>query len=347
MLISRRRLLATAAALPLAPPVASAQEVRASADIDHKALARRAVDGQIYPKSALMAAATTRLHTEIAAGNDPKPAFNAAFDAWVAMDFLRFGATEEANRNFALLFWPDKKGRTPRLLSRLIAAEDPVITDPAAFARQSIAARGLMAMEHLLYGADAQPLSGYRRQLAVAIAGDMALTAKTLAARWRDPYGPLLITAGAPKNPLYFKPQESTLELFKALMGGVEYLKDMRLGRPLGGYDRPRPKRAEAWRSNRSLRNISLSITALHEFYRAVFAPILSLEQQARIDAAFRSAAKEAADAPSPLHEAVSQPGARLQIEAIQTRIARLREETGAIGEAIGAGVTFNSLDGD
>ncbi|HBR37591.1 MAG TPA: peptidase M75, partial [Sulfitobacter pontiacus] len=55
-----------------------------------------------------------------------------AFDAWIAVSHLRFGPSETDNRAFALAFWPDSRGATPKTLAGLITDADPVGRDPQA-----------------------------------------------------------------------------------------------------------------------------------------------------------------------------------------------------------------------
>ena len=80
----------------------------------------------------------------------------------------------------AISVWPDKKGMVPRALSGLIKAEDPVVNDGAEFAKVSIAARGLFALERLFYD---DALSGYGPgdydcKLVQAITGDLSRMAR-------------------------------------------------------------------------------------------------------------------------------------------------------------------------
>ena len=102
-----------------------------------------------------------------------------------------------------IAFWPDTKGATPRTLEALVAAEDPVVDDPAAFAGVSVAARGLFALDYLLFDPAAAPIAAgsYRCRLLMAITRDPAATSARMLARWRDPCGGILTTrrgAGEP-----------------------------------------------------------------------------------------------------------------------------------------------------
>lgn len=323
---------------PFGAPVAAAQ--------DHRAIAIAATERHILPRYERLAAAAGALPSAAAAcdADQLRLGYGRAYDAWMGAEHIAFGPVERQQRRFAIAFWPDSRGSVKKALDRLIAAEDPAIDDPAAFAKQSVAARGLTALERLLYDA-AGPLdlapSGYRCRLAQAIARDLAAISADVLAGWRGPEG----AAGALGYP---EPADATRALFASLDGGVQALADLRLGRPLGGADKPRPKRAEAWRSERSLRNIRGALAALRQFYGAVFASALGGDQHAAIDGAFAEAIALAEAAPAPLHAAVTDPPARAKIERLRAQIDHiqglLRRD---LAPALGVGLAFNALDGD
>ena len=158
----------------------------AAAQTDHAALAERALDEHILPGFERLNAAARRprrrrrggLRRRRADRRLVETAYAEAFDAWAGIQHIRFGPAEEDNNGFAIEFWPDTKGSTPRTLAALVAGEDPVVDDPAAFAEVSVAARGLMALDQLLFDPEAAPVEpgGYRCRLLVAITGDMAAT---------------------------------------------------------------------------------------------------------------------------------------------------------------------------
>ena len=108
-------------------------------ETDHAALAERALDEHILPGFERLSAAATALDAAAeaaCAGDGPietrrsRPPMREAFDAWAGIGHIRFGPAEEDNNGFAIEFWPDTKGSTPRTLAALVAAEDPVVDDP-------------------------------------------------------------------------------------------------------------------------------------------------------------------------------------------------------------------------
>lgn len=271
------------------------------------------------------------------------PAFQSAFDAWMPVADLRFGPSETAALSIA--FWPDARGFTPRTLGRLIAAKDPVAGDVERYAEVSIAARGLFALEMLLFDPD---LSGYARgsytcQLVVTLAADLQGQADALTAAWETAYADRLRTAGETGNATYLTKQEAVRAIYTQILSSLAFTADQRLGRPMGTFDRPRPARAEARRSRRSLRNAVLAAEAARDLAAA-----LADWDLPETDAALGRVQKAAARIMDPAFQDVTEPQARLRVEVLQQAVHAL---SGAIRTEIGArlGIApgFNSQDGD
>ncbi|MDO6730229.1 imelysin family protein [Marinovum sp. 2_MG-2023] len=310
----------------------------AHADLTH------VLDDHIRPAIANFASASAALH-EVAVQDCSAPsvipAYHQAFDAWLGASHLTFGPIERDGRALAIAFWPDSRGAGPKALAQLIADADPVVDDPAEFAEVSVAARGFFGLEHLLYG-DSFTAQDYTCRLVIAIAADLERMAGDIATDWAD-YAQVMTSAGAVDNTTYLAAREVDQTLYTVLLTGVEFTKDQRLGRPLGTFDRPRPTRAEARRSGRSLRNVVLSLSALRDLARAMAdAPIPASE--AAFDAAFDTAA--ALD--DPIFAGVSDPTGRLRVEILQQKVAYVRDALAAeIGGGMGLSQGFNSADGD
>jgi len=339
-----------AALLALAPALASAQ--------DHEAVLERALSRHVLPSYGALTAETASLSataSAFCAGEAGRAAldaaYHAAFDAWMGVAHLRFGPSEADSRAFAIAFWPDGRGATARALATLIRDEDPAVDDPAAFADVSVAARGLFALDRLLFDAEAAeigpPADAYPCRLLVAIARDLAAGAAAIEQDWRADYADLMRAPG-PGNPVYTESKETSAELFGALVSGLEATRDLRLGRPLGTFDRPRPRRAEAWRSDRPLRNVELSIAALADLAETAFFPEIGRRRSDEVLAAFARASALAERAPRPIVEAVVDPARRIAVEALATA---LRDAHAAIDDGIGGPLDldagFNALDGD
>ncbi|MFY0310101.1 imelysin family protein [Leisingera sp. D0M16] len=277
--------------------------------------------------------------------SDPlRTAYGEAFDAWIAASHYRFGPTETDSRAFALAFWPDSRGKTPKALGNLIRSEDPGVADPAKFASYSIAARGFYALEYLLYDPQLSTAGSadYRCALTRAISADIAATTQAISADWKQNYAAELRAPGS----RYQSEDEITQELFKALTTGLQVMDDMRLGRPLGTFDKPRPNRAEARRSGRSLRHVLVSLTALEPLAVALAGGNEDL--QAKITGGFAKARAKAESLDDPVFAGVADPASRFRIESLRQEIKDLRALISEdLGPALGVAAGFNALDGD
>lgn len=274
-----------------------------------------------------------------------RAAYDAAFDSWISASHLRFGPTEVDGRAFAMAFWPDTKGFTTKALSQHIATEDDAVQSPEAYAETSIAGRGFFALERMLFDPNyaEQGSAEYRCALIRAITADIDANARAMAQDWHS-YAPSLTQPQ--ENRRYRTQDEAMQELFKALATGLEFTADTRLGRPMGTFDRPRPNRAEAWRSGRSLRHVELSLISLRDL-----AARLSFDHPeiaSELDAAFARAIQNAQSIDDPSLAGVSYPQARFRIEALQQSIHDIRTfAVTELGPTLGISAGFNSLDGD
>ncbi len=292
-----------------------------------------AVETLVRPGFAALADEGAAFATVASATCDPHDAtLRAAFDAWIAVSHYRFGPSEEDDRAFGLAYWPDARGATPQTLATMITDEDPAVDDIASYAEVSIAARGFYALEFLFYDprfTDAP--SGYSCALTRAIATDIASTTAALSEEWQD-----------------YMPSEPDTALYNALLTGLEFTAETRIGRPLGTFDRPRPARAEAWRSERSLHNVELSLTLNAMRDLALILASGSPAASGRIVSAFNRAIETASDLDDPVFAGVADPQSRLRVEVLQQQVHSAlgvsREEVGA---RLGVVQGFTALDGD
>ncbi len=307
----------------------------------------RVIDTHILPSFTRLADATQQLSDTATRDCKPDvvlPAYHTAFDAWMQASHLRFGPTEVNDRAFALAYWPDSKGFTPKTLRRLIEARDESVSDPAKFAKVSIAGRGFFALDFLLSDPDVAGAEGdhYACDLTRAIARDIDQLADDILAHWTASYAETLRMGTAP----YQGPKETVQELYKALLIGLQFTSDSRLGRPLGSFTKPRPRRAEAWRTGRSLRNVVQALSG-----QRALAALLAADHPAiakSLDRAFADALDTAVALDDPDFAGVTDVQGRLRVEILQQRIDIIRDvATQDLGPALGVGEGFNALDGD
>lgn len=300
----------------------------------------KVIDTQILPGTAAFAASTATLRNTAAADCDAaavRPAWNTAFDDWMTISHFRFGPVEQDGRAQTIAFWPDERGATPKALLALIAAPD---TD---MAQVSIAARGLFGLEFLLYDpafdtADLATCTALR-----ALTADLADIASAVADDWQSGYADTMRTAGEPDNATYLAPREARQAIYTALVTGFDFDADSRLARPMGTFDRPRPTRAESWRSARSQRNLELSLAALHQTATA-----LADTPTPQTDVALTRAMDLAQTLDDPDLAGVADPQGRLKVEileqAVRTAQAAMMIE---IGTMLDTSTGFGVGDGD
>lgn len=304
------------------------------------------IDAHVLPGYQLLAAKTSDLAASADLDCSPENQeliadYHDSFDAWVGVSHLRFGPSEQDDRAFALAFWPDPRGSTPKALATLIREEDAVVANPGDFSTVSVAARGFYALEFLLFdpqftGSDNVE---YRCALVKAVASDIARNAASIREGWESGYGRLM---SAPGNDTYRTITEAAQQLFTALSTGLEFTSQTRLGRPLGTFDRPRPNRAEARRSERSLRHVLLSLEATREL-----AAFISKDND-ELDDAFEAAIMQATQLDDPVFAAVSNPRGRFQVLLLKQSIDEIWEILAEdVGPSLGISAGFNSLDGD
>lgn len=283
-------------------------------------------------------AARTLADVESCAPDILRPAFQSAYDAWLAVAHITLGPAEEEGRGMAVQFWPDPKGLGWKAQRMLLDAEAGAL-EPEAFARQSVAARGLPALERLLY--PTETLASDPCPLIHATADDMARTAAALDAGWKS-FGDLLLSAGQPGNERFLSETEASQVLFTQLATGLEVLADRRIGRPLGTFDKPRPELAEARASGRSLGNVTLSLRALRDL-------ALTLDPGSPGTlAAFDRALALSVALEDPVFDGIIEPGGWLKLEILQQAIRSTRDTAIAeLAPALGVTLGFNSADGD
>jgi predicted lipoprotein len=274
---------------------------------------------------------------------------SAAFDTLLGSAHQQFGPAREDNRAFAMGFWPDPRGSGTRALGRLIREADPVGRDPAGYAEVSVAARGFHALETMLYDTRVRGIgtADYRCALIRTMTADVAATAAAIRDGWTVGHAAAVRAAGAPDNTVYPSRQDALRTLFGAASSGLQFNSEARLGRPMGAVDRAYPERAEAWRSERSLRNVEVSVASIGGLALILARPAdpdvaEDLKGQlARIETLV-------ARADDPGLQGVDRVQGRIRVEAIQGRIDELRRTLAQdVAPVLGVAAGFNALDGD
>ncbi|MEM1429015.1 MAG: imelysin family protein [Pseudomonadota bacterium] len=314
----------------------------------------RAVDEHVLPRVTAAAEAAAALAETAEADCAPdsealRAAYHAGFDAWIAASHLQFGPALEDNRGFAMGFWPDPRGAGRRAIAGLISAENPIGLDPAGYAEVSVAARGYHALEAMLFNEEVAG-SGtpeYRCALVRTMASDTAATAAAIRDGWLGGHADAMRSAGAAGNAAYPGEAVALRALFGAASTGLQFTSDTRLARPLGTFERAYPLRAEARRSERSLRHVALSADSAGELALILAGPAgAEVEDEIQRHRDRIAALIERLD--DPTLAGVATPQGRIRVEAVRAQVDGLRRTLALdVAPVLGVAAGFNALDGD
>lgn len=342
--------------------------VPTATDEDYARVVRQSVEDYIVPAYARLQDAAERLDKALASfcaapgepqGAAVREAFLAAVEAWAGVDFLRFGPMEREGRNDRFAFFPDRHGTGGRQLRRFLLTKDEKLLQPGALAGQTVAVQGLPALESLLFaGSNAllgpEPPEDYRCALALAIGENMRTIAGEAVAGWsgEESWATLLENPGV-ENPVYLTHAEAMTEMLKALLTGLEQMRDQRLLAALG--DTPaaaKANRAPYNAAGGALTYLAASEDALHRFVEA--SGILQLvpeDQSAYARSAefeFSNLHRALTEAGDDLEAALADPQRRSKLSYAAIVLASLRNIfERQIAVWIGLTPGFNSLDGD
>lgn len=334
----------------------------------YQALNRAAVEGHVLPRYDALAAVTAKLEqTSKAFCAAPtserrietlQQAYHDAADAWQDIQHVRFGPIDLFFRSQRFAFWPDPRNTIGKQMSELIARHASGSMNAESLGRGSVAVQGLPALERMIFGEDAKKLqtgadATFRCGYVTAITENLAGMARETRQEWRAPnkgFAAQMMNPGQGADARYRDVKEVTLELFKSLYTAIELTADHKLARPLGASaDDARPRLAESWRSERSLRNIQHNLAAAADLYATAFAAQVSDKSlDTAIRAAFAQVRASAAALPMPLERAVQDAGARKAAEKLAADTLALKNLVmQRLPEALQIPVGFNALDGD
>lgn len=323
------------------------------------------MDGHIIPAYVVLAEAGEQLSERVdgfcsntdktpEAINEMRAAWHSAMDAWQSVQHIRFGPVSYFNWQYRLQYWPDERATGLRQLTALLAAADPAILDEETFADQSVGVQGLPALEILLFDEESDALleNGYRCQVAQAIANNIATMSQNIVTRWQQEFRATLMLSD--DSGWFRDHSDASTELLKALVESVPLLTTQKLALPMGeNAERARLRRAESWRSARSLRNIQLNVAALYDLYQGQgdwqgLTVIFPEAHSMMIDEHFATVNGLINELPASFETALD------ETEQGYARLVTVAGSLDALYQALEAGVKdtelflgFNSLDGD
>ncbi|MCV0370125.1 imelysin family protein [Filomicrobium sp.] len=240
------------------------------------AIVAASIDQHIIPSYKTLQSASEKLNANIAAwcedggGGAESPAratvedsFRKSVSAWGGVAFLRFGPARKDSRQQHLAFFPDPRGVASRQLSAALKRKDPALLEPGALSQQSAAIQGLPALEVLLFPKGPETKSGlddYGCGLAMAISANVARLSHELTEEWTSPDGwrTRMVETG-PDNPVYKSDAEAAGELVKALLTGLQIVRDLGFEAMLQAEQRGRTRAGLAFERSGVARDFMLA----------------------------------------------------------------------------------------
>lgn len=338
---------------------------------DFAAVVAAAIERVVVPGYRALAEAADGERQALAAlceapGAEPLAAARERFaglvEVWSAVEPYRFGPAREDYRFERLFFWPDRRGRGLKQVQEILATEDETALGADRLRQKSVAVQGLLALEFVLFGSDAEALAStggndFRCRYGAAIAGAIEATASEIVTDWTRSGGfAETMTGWGPDNPVYRTGGEAVQELLRAAAEQLEIAADLKIGAPLGASAKSaKPKIAPFWRSGLVLQAVAGNV-----------AGVRSLHDESGLGAALPEGSKSFADSfDFELAQAERTVAELTDEDRDWSQLVRSEEERselayvvnplkGAVGlltesypSAFGLIVGFNTLDGD
>lgn len=235
----------------------------------------------------------------------------------------------------------------------VLCTRDESLLDARQLAGKSVAVKDLQAIERLLF--DMQR-DAYTCALAGAIARYQSELAGEILHEWTKEGGfrQAAFAAGAASDE-YADDTEVAHDLMRVLTESLDAVIAQKLESPLGeSAAKAKPRRAESWRSERSMRNVVLNIESIRALLETPggFADLVMAHGERALADSLESGVEDAASKAGAitrlLRDAVSDPGERAKLLDLLGSLHALRAlVAGPLSRATGILVGFNSQDGD
>lgn len=251
--------------------------------------------------------------------------------------------------------WPDRSNAGAKQIRKLLDEKDPDALKPENFSRASTAVQGLSALERILFAKDIEASkfqsdaaskgkANYRCQLVQAIAVNLATISTDLLKDWQSSYQEAIKVQGD-VNDFYTSHKEVASVFLKEVATQLQAVYDQKFKRPLG--KRFRPKRAESWRSGRSLKNITENLESAEALFQIGFNDHIEDEAlKKRVAQEFKQAIETGKTFKSSLQKVHA--GKPEALAEWMKQVSKLkRTVTIDVPKALDISLGFNSLDGD
>ena len=283
--------------------------------------------------------------------------FHKMMDAWQGIQILRTGPGELLMRNFRIEMWPDRSNTGAKQIRKLLANKNPDALKPEVFSKSSTAVQGLSAIERIMFAKGIQASefqtegkANYRCQLLQAITINLNTISTDLLKDWQTTYKETIMEQGD-KNEVFASHKEVASVFLKEVTTQLQAVYNQKFERPLDSAikreKRFRPKRAESWRSGRSLRNITINLESAENLFEIGFSAHIKDEAlKKKLRSEFKKAITTGKTFTMPLLEAHKEMPEALVKWMKEVKQLKLTL-TVDVAKALGISLGFNSLDGD
>ncbi len=232
------------------------------------AINEQAINNVIIPGNQRFAASTLSLRDQAenfcAQGADIDAlqlAWLQAMSDWQSIQLVNFGPADEETR-LRVQFYPDERGRVATQVDDVLADSQPITVNRIANATAPL--QGLPALEYLIFARDAESLfdaadTGARRcDLLLAISSHLSTRSADLLAAWQ-----------ADAEFRVTRDIDGIADLTEAVITHVVFLRDDKLGRPLGirNGNVPQPQNCESALSGSSSENLRDALSAIETLF--------------------------------------------------------------------------------
>jgi len=236
-------------------------------EFDHAALSRLVLERHIRPGYQRLRDAV-RAMAQANASLCKKPdeilrqatraAFVATVRAWGRIEHVRFGPVAEDYAHERIAFWPDPKGVGARQVRRILRKRSSDVLDRDTLVKKSVAVQGLTALEIVFFSKGSEVVAQdsengrFRCGYGLAIARNLERITELLVSEWSSSgtFTALWLRPG-PENAVYLTGKEVTRDSARALLDGLEALREHKIAGPIGlRPDGAARTRAAFWRSN-------------------------------------------------------------------------------------------------
>ncbi|WP_114418256.1 imelysin family protein [Marinospirillum perlucidum] len=323
---------------------------------------RAAVEQQILPGYNRLVNKLDSLHQQITNHCDQgnqlaqvKSTYREAMDAWQAIQHVQFGPITLFMRNYAIQYWPDKRGTGARQIRQALNQSDQNY-DADYFREASVSLQGFPALERVVFGNEAdnrfQPGQNHCR-FAQGLSQHLLGTARELEQEWQNQEKQRLLN---PESSQYFASHAAAaVPLMKSLAEPLLIIEDYKLEYVLGDSpEEARWQRSESWRSGQTLSNIQTNLASLQELYSGLepisVKSLLTAEGEGgfaeSVDQEFDRIQAQVASLSEP-EAAEIDPQLDRQLRELETAISDLYEQLELAMGVLNIHLGFNSRDGD